>query len=146
MCGVFGVLLDSTAVLSHGHIGHVMADLLICSQTRGQAASGVAIYDTRSVTVCKKPLPGTEFVRTSEWRELFRHVERQAGDPLVCLGHARLDTNSSKLVANENSPMQCGDMIGVHNGIIVNVDRVWEKYAGQVQRTRQVDSGPVVPN
>lgn len=140
MCGIFGVLLDSKTRLANGEIEHVMADLLSLSQTRGQEASGVAIYDSRQVEIRKKPVPGKEFIRSKEWRELFGGLERSGDEPLVLLGHARLDTNSSKLMVDENSPMQCGDVIGVHNGIIVNVDRIWEKYVGQVQRTKQVDS------
>ena len=138
MCGIFGVLVDQETPLQNGEIEQVMRDLLRLSQSRGKEASGVATYDTQSVTIRKRALPGRRFVRTEEWRELFDSLQKKNGDPLVCIGHARLDTNSSKKLEEENSPMRCGDVVGVHNGIIVNVDRMWGKYEGEVERTKQV--------
>ena len=140
MCGIFGVLVDSKTQLHNGELESVVADLLRLSQSRGQEASGVATWSAKGVNIRKDAVAGKEFIRSEHWRELFNGLEKKNGDPLVCIGHARLDTNSSKLETDENSPMQCGDVIGVHNGIIVNVDRIWQKYDGQVRRTKQVDS------
>lgn len=140
MCGIFGVLVDSKTQFQNGEIERVMGDLLRLSQSRGQEASGVATYTANRVNIRKRPVSGKEFIRSRDWRELFDGLEKKNGDPLVCIGHARLDTNGSKLLLEENSPMQIGDVIGVHNGIIVNVDRIWEKWGDRVKRTKQVDS------
>jgi hypothetical protein len=140
MCGIFGVLVDKGVPLQGGDIEKVVRDLLRLSETRGQEASGVATYDSRQVEIRKMAVSGRRFVQSEDWRDIFARLERDEQDPLVCIGHARLDTNSSKELLDENSPMRCGDVVGVHNGIIVNVDEVWDKYKTDVQRTKQVDS------
>ncbi len=140
MCGIFGLLVDRGVPLHNGDVEKVVRDLLRLSETRGQEASGVATYDSRLVEIRRRALPGRRFVRTDEWRDIFQRLDRDESDPLICIGHARLDTNSSKLLEDENSPMRCGDVVGVHNGIIVNVDEVWDKYRDALERTKVVDS------
>ena len=57
----------------------------------------------------------------------------------LVFGHARLVTNGSQLEDNNNQPVIKDDIICVHNGIVVNVDELWEKHPFLV-RKNEIDS------
>lgn len=44
--------------------------------------------------------------------------------PLAAIGHCRLVTHGSYGVPDNNQPVVSGDLVGVHNGIVANADRL----------------------
>ena len=48
--------------------------------------------------------------------------------PLLVLGHSRLQTNGSCEINANNQPVVKHGAIGIHNGIIVNDEKLWKKF------------------
>ena len=118
MCGIFGYLIDKGITITNKELEKTIRLLLRYSQVRGQEASGIAYFDAETVLIRKRALPGRQFAKSPEFQSVFTIPHRCINNPLVCFGHARLDTNSSKLIEEENSPLRCGDIIGVHLSLI----------------------------
>lgn len=54
-------------------------------------------------------------------------------------GHARLVTNGTQLEDENNQPVVKDGAVGIHNGIIVNVDDLWGKNNG-LKRNYEIDT------
>lgn len=140
MCGIFGILLDRNVEIPPRQVRDTLIALLRYSENRGQEAAGIAFWDGATLAIEKAPLPGRKFVKTRAFeRFLERSLATPSDRPRVFFGHARLDTNGSKQDEANNSPLRCGSVTGIHNGIVVNVDELWQRFGPEL-RTRTVDS------
>jgi glucosamine 6-phosphate synthetase-like amidotransferase/phosphosugar isomerase protein len=71
--------------------------------------------------------------------EGYRRALSAIGDDTVCvLGHTRMPTKGSRWRNVNNHPLVAGHVVGVHNGIIVNDDRIFA-HTG-LPRSGEVDS------
>lgn len=146
MCGIFGVVATPAAGLSRAALESTINRLFVLSESRGKEASGIAVLSGDSIRVLKRATPATELLKTSEYRGLFRAESsgrngssRLDGGPIAIIGHSRLVTNGSQALHGNNQPVIAGEMVGVHNGIIANVDAVWAKFP-DLRRHSQVDT------
>ncbi len=95
----------------------------------------------------KGDVAATLLLRSSEYRKTFSTVLNrvyQQSDvrpqkSLVALAHSRLVTNGRAERPENNQPVQHGQANVVHNGIIVNVDELWESNQ-HLQRRAEVDT------
>lgn len=55
-------------------------------------------------------------------------------EPLAILGHARLATNGAEGIDGNNQPVVRDGVVGVHNGIVVNIDELWRANAALGRR------------
>jgi glutamine phosphoribosylpyrophosphate amidotransferase len=143
MCGIFGVLYSSQCPINARQTRRILDHLFTFSQSRGQEASGLMLRRQADCLINKQTLSGREFIRQLTYREYFRadtfasQFVTEKG--FVCIGHARLDTNGSKWDNTNNAPIQYEHLIGVHNGIITNVDDLWAAHP-HLSRHVTVDS------
>ena len=49
------------------------------------------------------------------------------GCSVAVMGHSRLVTNGAQENNQNNQPVVAGDMVGIHNGIIVNDEELWQR-------------------
>ncbi|TNF34752.1 MAG: hypothetical protein EP312_05605 [Gammaproteobacteria bacterium] len=132
MCGIFGIFFpDSGQGFDARKTRRMLDYLFTVSQSRGQEAAGLMIRSGDDVLIHKATLSGREFIRQPFYKGFFaepgfwdRHV---ANDGFMAIGHARLDTNGSKWDNANNAPLEYENLIGVHNGIITNVDALWAR-------------------
>lgn len=117
----------------------MMDHLFTYSQSRGKEASGVFLDNGREKIIIKDTTPGNRFIKRRDYAQLFNENHLATGKRILMLGHARLDTQGSKWDNNNNSPLEYLDVYGIHNGIIVNADTLWQQYP-DLKRYRQVDS------
>lgn len=119
MCGIFGYI--SSVPGPKRHLRHLARD----AEQRGKDSSGFVHYD-----------PGRSAYRVAradhDILTLLRDV-RPFASPVV-LGHSRLITNG----LSDNQPVVRGSACVIHNGIIVNVDEVWERIGAR--RDYRIDS------
>ena len=59
-------------------------------------------------------------------RRLRRNYRENASQGLIAIGHSRLVTNGSLALESNNQPIADGVVVGVHNGIVVNTNRLQE--------------------
>jgi len=105
------------------------------SESRGKEASGLAIRFKESIYILKEPISSSRLVKTPKYKNLFNHTLKTEGvngnqlkAPLLILGHSRLQTNGLSEINTNNQPVVKDGAVGIHNGIIVNDDRLWKSF------------------
>lgn len=122
MCGIFGII-------SAGDIDFVdLRTLAKCAESRGKDSSGLLYHEN-----------GDYFVRKADStisNTLLKWRPNQVSG--VVIGHSRLITNG----LSDNQPVMRDGLAVLHNGIIVNDDKVWA--ASEKKRMYQVDSEAIL--
>ncbi len=138
MCGIFGIAFNQGSGLGPDQFYQGLRDLFLFSESRGKEASGLAALHRDGIEVLKSHRPASHLVRGPEYARLLDRALGSAG-PAALLGHARLVTTGNQFEPANNQPVVAGGMVGVHNGIIVNQDQVWQAHPG-LERHSQVDT------
>lgn len=117
MCGIFGVVSSSP-------VSRTDLDALVRhSQQRGKDSSGLIFLDGQGYVVHRADYPVTR---------LMNQVATAKSN--VVLGHSRLITNGLA----DNQPVVRGDVVVLHNGIVVNDESVWRSL--RQQRQLEIDT------
>jgi glucosamine--fructose-6-phosphate aminotransferase (isomerizing) len=116
------------------------------SESRGKEASGVAIRVNGSIYVFKEPVSASKLIKSKQYKSLFKSMIKRdayiAGNltsPLVVFGHSRLQTNGPSEININNQPVVKDGSVGIHNGIIVNDEKLWELFP-ELERKYAVDT------
>jgi len=140
MCGIFGLFLNSQSGIPFETIRGTTDRLFQLSESRGKEAAGIAISIDRKVYVKKQPLRASRFIKTTEYDGLFKevrqhfHKTKENTTALALIGHTRLATNGAFSNNQNNQPVVTKKIIGVHNGIIVNDESLWESFPSLKRR------------
>jgi glucosamine--fructose-6-phosphate aminotransferase (isomerizing) len=144
MCGIFGVI-STESKFSPDRIHKLVSKFFDFSSLRGNEASGIACSTGNEILYLKKNMPATTFSQSLELKQFLQSLtsSMQKKDHLnhffSCIGHSRLATNGDRSNTNNNQPIVTSDIVGVHNGIIINDSEIW-KELDNVQKESQVDS------
>lgn len=143
MCGIFGLVAGGAAGLGRGAFDRLLTRLFLQSESRGKEAAGAAFCTDGAIEVIRKALPASELLRQNEYRQFqgraLAAMDASPQRPLAVIGHARLVTNGLQGIDANNQPVVKGDVVCVHNGIIVNEPQLW---AGNpdLEKTSDVDT------
>ncbi|MEI2614111.1 MAG: hypothetical protein V9G21_03470 [Methylotenera sp.] len=117
MCGIFGVI-------SKNSVNKQSLQLLVNhARQRGRDSSGLIFKQVKSCQVKRADY---------DIKTLLSKVKPYSST--FVLGHSRLITNG----LGDNQPIVRGDVLVIHNGIIVNDDAVWETLG--TKRLFKIDS------
>jgi len=135
VCGIFGIVSkggpDFIAELTR---------LFILSESRGKEAAGIAIFDGGEITVLKEPRAASHMIRTKAYRDLLDdRIAPNATRSIAAIGHSRLVTNGRGAISANNQPVIKDNAVCVHNGIIVNDDKIWIEHP-DLARQAEVDT------
>lgn len=132
--------------LSASALMRIVNRMFKLSESRGKEASGVAIRVNGSIYVFKEPISASKLIKSMQYKRLFKDVIKRdayaAGhlnSPLVILGHSRLQTNGLSEININNQPVVKDGSVGIHNGIIVNDEKLWELFP-ELERKYAVDT------
>jgi len=140
MCGIFGVTVKDGVDHNPLMFRRLLDDLFILSESRGKEAAGIALLDGNSISVFKQPHSASRMIRDPHYAKLFEPLQRgNSGRSLAAIGHSRLVTNGSQEEHDNNQPVITSGAVGIHNGIVVNIDALWAKYP-QLDRKYEVDT------
>ncbi len=140
MCGIFGFVLPEHSSVSQALLRPTIDSLFVLSESRGKEAAGLAIRDRESIQVYKRNVPATGFLRDRRYRQLFEKFRNgHAHGSVALIGHSRLVTNGTEETHQNNQPVITPDIVGIHNGIIVNADDLWQQF-DDLERGCEVDS------
>jgi len=145
MCGIFGLIAEKESDLTYKKVKRIVDALFILSESRGKESSGIAIADVRfkTINILKKPIPATRLLKNKDYREFFKEAvencfsqskegrsisDSKIKSPFAIIAHTRLITSGSQFNNNNNQPVVKNGFIVAHNGMIVNVNDLWEKY------------------
>lgn len=144
MCAIFGVgLLSGHKIKDSDILKSTFRILAEEAESRGRTASGVAFVQEKNITTFKKDVAATLLVGLPEYDDVFNRcvkLDNGSNKLFSLVGHARLKTKGSQLQNENNHPIVCGNVVGTHNGMINNDDKVFDVYEKTFKRNGQVDS------
>lgn len=150
MCGIFGIALRPNAIISSESIRKLLSNLYVLSESRGKESAGLNVYlpDAERAWTLKGSLMASDLLLTKEYDEVLtdslalafgKGGSSQILQPLIILSHSRLVTNGLSSLYKNNQPVRSGAVTMIHNGIVVNVDRLWRDNP-DLQRVAEVDT------
>lgn len=154
MCAIFGLgFMRGHKVNSTEMVRAIVRRLFIENQVRGGTAAGLAFINSRVFHVVKKDVRGEKLITLPEYEEAEKKYmvlsDLPEGEintvvakepPLSFIGHCRLKTKGSELDNVNNHPIVRDEVVGVHNGMIGNDDRIFDIYEKTFDRNGRVDS------
>jgi glutamine---fructose-6-phosphate transaminase (isomerizing) len=123
MCGIFGVVANKNKNIKDVLSKQEFNFFLKHSEKRGRDSSGYVTLNSKKIKVIKRDLQLTSVLD-------YKAIKNSP----LCFGHSRLITNGSK----DNQPLVMSENILIHNGIVVNVDEVFEN--NDFERKFEIDS------
>jgi glucosamine 6-phosphate synthetase-like amidotransferase/phosphosugar isomerase protein len=129
MCGIMGYYSFGKTIPDKEKITNMFSLL----ESRGRDASGFAFIRDNNLIVHKDAMKSSEFVKTTEWKELVL--------PSSMILHTRMKTQGSEKNNANNHPLFSKNGIAiVHNGIIYNDKEIF----GKKERDAEVDSESIL--
>ena len=143
MCGIFGIIVKSEATLNNEFITNCLQNIATLSMARGKDSSGIVFKnsDEKTFELVKGDIPIPELLASKEYKSALNKAFKNYNDglPFQAMGHARLVTNGSQLNEQNNQPVVKDNIIGIHNGIIVNDKILWESNP-DLKRSFEIDT------
>jgi glutamine---fructose-6-phosphate transaminase (isomerizing) len=144
MCGIFGIICGNKEIYSTDLLKEVFSKLAKYSESRGKESCGFAgwNYERNEISVLRGALPVSSALKETQVKAFLKShfvPNARSDSPIVLIGHSRLVTNGSQANDFNNQPVIKDGVIAVHNGIIVNTERLWEKYP-ELKRNYQIDT------
>lgn len=140
MCGIFGVIANNEANISLSSLKNTVNQLFKLSESRGKEAAGLAMRTGREISVFKSPTSASSMLRTKKYNALFIEAlnngngNKKINSPFAIIGHSRLVTNGLQTKNDNNQPVISNGVVGIHNGIIVNTEKLWAEHSDLKQK------------
>ncbi|MFH1326506.1 MAG: hypothetical protein ABIH59_00065 [archaeon] len=140
MCGIFGIIAKEGIGIKNKDLKNSIDKLFKLSESRGKEASGIAIRTNKEIYMCKQPTSATKMIKSRTYKQLFKKsFGSKSIGPFAIIGHSRLVTNGVQTLNNNNQPVVKQNIVGIHNGIIVNVDKLWNQNK-HLKRNYEIDT------
>jgi glutamine---fructose-6-phosphate transaminase (isomerizing) len=140
MCGIFGAVIAKDSELrAPAHLEQSLERLFRLSESRGKEAAGLAISNDDALAVYKAAIPAREMLKERGYKSFVREAAGGGVNGLAFIGHSRLVTDGTREVNKNNQPVLARGIVGIHNGIIVNHAKLWERHT-DLRRQFDVDS------
>lgn len=145
MCSIVGIGFQRNhTVFNEQVIYQLITKLLLSGMSRGGTATGLCFTSNKEMTIIKDKVNAKEFTDTDFYKKsLEKYVyfgNDQNSNLVSVIGHCRYKTKGTELNSNNNHPIHYGNVVGAHNGIIMNDDALFAKYKEKLSRKAQVDS------
>lgn len=141
MCGIFGVVVRKNSSLDKSIVIDFLKTLFEYSQIRGMESSGISIKNpvNRELIVCRKSVNGGKFIDSEEFESLINKniTSNVLLEGISIIGHTRIATNG--MLGLDNQPIIKNGAVGVHNGIICNIDLLWKNHPNII-RNQVIDT------
>ena len=124
MCGIFGVILKDKTSWSVNDFHHDMEQLCMLSERRGKDATGLVVHAGDDVSILRRGGNARQMIQDPRFSRAIQEGFKLSGSALGVMGHCRLVTNGSMGLEDNNQPIVAGPLIGIHNGIVTNADRL----------------------
>ena len=125
MCGIFGIYTNQVKKINKKYI---LQDLNLFSKlslSRGQDTFGVVFSKDQKEYVYKVNTHPIKALKRKDFENFIDPVFKNFDDTkyFSVIGQTRLVTNGSKFLSENNQPIVTTNIIGVHNGIIIEKDK-----------------------
>jgi glutamine---fructose-6-phosphate transaminase (isomerizing) len=148
MCGIFGIIAAQDLPIDYTFVQKILKKLFQLSESRGKESSGIAVHDFKNnkIWITKDQIPASKLINSRSYSDfLDKSIAHnfnciKLNNPLAVIAHSRLVTNGTQQNNNNNQPVIKDGTVVIHNGIITNVDKLWDKYKDQLTRQSEVDT------
>ena len=140
MCGIWGIITHGKSC-DRKSMEKIIEKLFLLSEVRGKDAAGIAVMSQRELNVFKRPQTAEIMLKDKKYHA-FIEKNLSGGrirEGIAVIGHSRMVTNGTSGRADNNQPISRENMITVHNGIIVNADKLWKAHP-ELKRMYEVDT------
>jgi glucosamine 6-phosphate synthetase-like amidotransferase/phosphosugar isomerase protein len=74
MCGIFGLVANSSSKLSFDKTNEIVNKLFILSESRGKESAGIAIQNKteNKIQVLKHSVPASQLIESNEYKSFFK--------------------------------------------------------------------------
>nr|WP_319375699.1 hypothetical protein [uncultured Methanoregula sp.] len=146
MCGIFGIIIKDQSDKSIIHLRNQIIKLFKFSESRGKEGTGITIRTSKNIFLYKQQLAANQVIKSNEFSNFLDIAinknlnENHIGpNPIIIIGHTRMVTNGEKAFNYNNQPVVKNNIVGVHNGIIVNDFQLWNDFP-DLKREYEVDT------
>jgi asparagine synthetase B (glutamine-hydrolysing) len=149
MCGIFGLIVKENSDYDYKFVKKLTEELAIFSESRGKESAGFSIFNPASekISVIKGAETVSKLIDNGKFDSFFLQANDISKSELsskvkrsfALTGHSRLVTNGTQLLDFNNQPVIKDGIVGIHNGIITNVDELWEQNK-DLKRECEVDT------
>jgi asparagine synthetase B (glutamine-hydrolysing) len=132
MCGIFGYAKTQNGQSDNQleKLKDIFTYLADESVVRGTDSTGISMINPTDRRTFKATASSSEVVNDKTWKsEILDRVDR---DSTIAIGHVRLATHGVINTRNAH-PFEIGDVIGAHNGIIYNYNKLADKYNKNIE-------------
>ena len=137
MCGIFGFAKKQNEQNEEQikRLRRVLTNLADESVVRGQDSTGLSIITPDDRRIFKTLSSSAELVTHETWQPNI--LDRITKDTTIVIGHVRFATHG--VISTRNAhPFSIGEVIGAHNGVIYNYNRIAEQYGKKVEVDSEV--------
>jgi asparagine synthetase B (glutamine-hydrolysing) len=141
MCGIFGIIAKKSENKLNEKLLVLMEHLFLNSEIRGMEATGIAVksHASKSIAALRKSVPANKFLKSADYSSFKKDFLNSSAlsEGFSMIGHTRIATNG--YVSSDNQPIEKNGTFGVHNGIICNIDSLWEAHKN-LNRQQVIDT------
>jgi glucosamine--fructose-6-phosphate aminotransferase (isomerizing) len=139
MCGIFGVILSPKERGTIDDVISLTKSLFLNSEIRGKESTGFSLKsrEKKQILVSRRSTCASSFIKHNDFKMLVSEMKASSGEGFSFLGHTRIATNGSLVF--DNQPIIKLGSVGVHNGIICNLDELWKRSNG-IEREQIIDT------
>jgi len=130
MCGIFGLGFQNGCDMTSPTITrNFIQNLFDEAEMRGTDASGIAFTNNTEIAVLKSPQTASKFITTKEFHSACsKYLTNDAHGAISIIAHCRQKTKGTERDNNNNHPIVCSNVVGVHNGIINNDEDLFSRF------------------
>ena len=125
MCGIFGV---SSKLSLQNNLDKIKHDINLFTQNseiRGSDTFGISIKTNKQNCIYKTNEKPTIAIKRDDYSSfLSEYLKNEVNENIQIIGQTRLVTNGSKFSYQNNQPLISKNIIGVHNGIFTNLEKI----------------------
>ena len=123
MCGIFGISFNVNNSNEVSFLSKDINYLIKKSQKRGSDTFGIYIKDSDNNSVFKINQEPQKVIKRKDFKNFIDDkLIKSKSENFSLIGQTRLVTNGSKFSTKNNQPLVTDNIIGVHNGIFVNLE------------------------
>ena len=126
--------LTRESSLSKNQYKKILRDLFLLSESRGKEAAGFSFNSGSQIRVFKTPFPASDLVVSLLYESELNQLLNIDAQHFSAIGHSRLVTDGYEHDNANNQPVIKKGMVAVHNGIIVNSGKLWEKFSDEKKK------------
>jgi hypothetical protein len=148
MCGIFGLIASPQSAITKAQSHKILDTLFLLSESRGKESAGISVKNTHDskIHILKQSIPASKLIQSNSYQSFLKDALDSSFDhsgkihaAFAVIAHARLVTNGSQENNNNNQPIAKSGAVGIHNGIITNVDELWQSHH-ELDREFEVDT------